>query len=105
MKKYLHNLFGTFLILTLIPLSSNCQQLGDKEFNPTIKNPVYQLNKGPAIYIDEEHNNFHTMSGRYESFAKVLQKDGYKVFPFKTEFSSDMNDLGTALKNFVVKDE
>jgi len=89
MKKYLHNLFWTFLILTLIPLSSSGQQLGDKEFNPIIKNPVYQRNKGPAIYIDEAHNNFHTMNGRYASFAKVLHKDGYQVFPFKKEFNKE----------------
>ena len=42
---------------------------------------------GPLIFIDEAHNNFHTISERYKPFAEVLIKDGYNVKPFKKEFS------------------
>ena len=34
---------------------------------------------------------------------KVSGKDNWETF--KTEFSSDMNDLGEAFKNFTVKNE
>jgi hypothetical protein len=32
-----------------------------------------------VVGIDEAHHNFHTVNGRYQSFAKLLRKDGYTV--------------------------
>lgn len=63
------------------------QQVGDSTYNPKIDNPMYEQSRGPLIFIDEAHNNFHTISGRYKPFAEVLIKDGYNVRPFKEEFS------------------
>jgi hypothetical protein len=62
------------------------QQLADTKYNPTVKNPVYEPNKGPIIFIDEAHNNFHTLSERYQAFGKLLQKDGYLLKPSTIKF-------------------
>jgi len=63
------------------------QQVADTTFNPIIEDPAYELNQGPIIFIDESHHNFHTISGRYQAFAKLLQKDGYQLTPFQENFT------------------
>ncbi|QQS34728.1 MAG: DUF4350 domain-containing protein [Ignavibacteriales bacterium] len=63
------------------------QQFGDSTYTPKIDNPVYNYGEGPTIFIDEAHNNFHTMQGRYKPFADVLAKDGYVIKPFSTQFT------------------
>lgn len=59
------------------------QQVADTSYNPIIKKPQYETEKGPIIYIDEGHYNFHTKNGRYKPFAKLLERDGYQVKEFK----------------------
>jgi hypothetical protein len=76
MKKFLS-------LLCFITYASFAQQIGDPEFDPPIFNPAYQPGQGSKIYIDEAHNNFHTMDGRYKPFADLLMKDGYVVKPSK----------------------
>lgn len=51
----------------------------DQNYNPTILNPAYSKDSGPAVYIDEGHNNYHTMNGMYKPFAILLKNDGYRV--------------------------
>jgi hypothetical protein len=70
-------------LLCFITYASFAQQIGDPEFDPPIFNPAYQPGQGSKIYIDEAHNNFHTMYGRYKPFADLLIKDGYVVKPSK----------------------
>src|SRR5512139_1273824 len=72
-----------FLLLLFITGIINAQQIGDPDFNPPIFNPAYPPGEGSKIYIDEAHNNFHTMDGRYKPFADILVKDGYVVKPLK----------------------
>ncbi len=87
-------------ILLLIMLSSNlilAQQIGDSTYNPKISNPVYERGEGPVVFIDEAHNNFHTMSERYKPFADVLEKDGYIVKPYQSSFSAADLDRGKIL--------
>ena len=72
-----------FFFLLMLTGISSAQQIGDPDFNPPIFNPAYQLGKGSRIYIDEAHNNFHTMDGRYKPFADLLTKDGYVIKPLK----------------------
>jgi hypothetical protein len=76
-----------FLLLLFVTGITNAQQIGDPEFDPPIFNPAYQPGQGSKIYIDEAHNNFHTMDGRYKSFADLLTKDGYVVKPLKDSAS------------------
>ena len=41
------------------------------------------------IYIDEGHNNYHTLSGSYAPLGKVMAEDGFRVFPLAAEFTSE----------------
>lgn len=63
------------------------QQIGDSSYSPVVNHPVYAKGEGPVILIDEAHNNFHTMRGRYKPFADLLEKDGYNLKPFTKSFT------------------
>jgi hypothetical protein len=41
------------------------------------------------VYLDEAHHNYHTLEGRYASFADVLRKDGFIVSPLREKFSAE----------------
>lgn len=71
---------------TLAPRADK-PQVSDEHFVPDVSAPVYRPNRGPRIYVDEGHNNYHTIDGRYATFAKVLRQDGFKVEPFTSNFS------------------
>lgn len=71
-----------FQILFLVVLNSPfIDTLPDKFYSPSFQ-PKYEQRKGPEIYIDEAHYNYHTSSGLYTTFANVLRKDGYVVNSF-----------------------
>jgi hypothetical protein len=53
-------------------------QEADPNFDASVRVPAY-AGAGPVVAIDEAHFNFHTASGRYEPFAKLLRADGYTV--------------------------
>ncbi len=72
-----------FLFLYLLTGLAFAQQISDPDFNPPIFNPAYPPGEGSKIYIDEAHNNFHTMDGRYKPFADLLSRDGYIIQPLK----------------------
>jgi len=72
-----------FLFLHLLTGLVIAQQISDPDFNPPIFNPAYPPGEGSKIYIDEAHNNFHTMDGRYKPFADLLVRDGYIIQPLK----------------------
>lgn len=48
-------------------------------FEPAISQPAYPSDSGPVVQIDEAHQNFHKVDGRYAPFAKLLRRDGYVV--------------------------
>lgn len=62
------------------------QQVPDTSFYIENLDPVYQLSKGPVIFIDEGHQNFHTKEGRYKPFANILEQDGYRVRSYPDTF-------------------
>jgi hypothetical protein len=64
------------------------QQVADTSYQPLIKHPAYQIGKGTTVHIDQAHANFHTRTGRYLPFAKLLEKDGYSVKDFTEEFNA-----------------
>lgn len=70
-----------FILLFIVGISfqTNAQQFADSNYNPPVLNPEYKKNKGPVIFIDEGHHNFHTREGRYSVFAKLIEKDGYQT--------------------------
>lgn len=80
--------FTILTILLTIFKSASAQQVADFRFDPIISKPFYSEQKGPVVVVDEAHHNFHTIEARYNAFAKVLTKDGYRVRPGKQPFSA-----------------
>lgn len=78
-----------FLIIGILISSSlsTAQQIADTLFKPKVGSPVFKEGTGPSVLIDEAHNNFHTMEGRYLAFTRLLQKDGYVVNPQRARFT------------------
>lgn len=69
---------ATVLVLAL-SISVAAQQVPDTSFVFPVGHPAYQPWKGPVIYIDEAHHNFHTRDGGFLPFARLLERDGYRV--------------------------
>lgn len=67
----------SFLFVSV--LSSKGQQVPDTAYEFAVYQAAYQKGDGPAIFIDEAHNNFHTKDGGFFAFSKLLQQDGYQV--------------------------
>jgi hypothetical protein len=63
------------------------QQVADSSFIYPIAAPAYPSGGGPKVLIDEAHNNFHTMSGRFLAFARLLRSDGYVVAANGSKFT------------------
>lgn len=71
-------------VLALVILSAGsafalAQQVSDLGYAPPVPRPAYQAGEGPRVAIDEAHHNFHTATGRYQPFAGLLRRDGYRV--------------------------
>src|SRR4051812_16181640 len=62
------------------------QQVADSAFDVSVKRPAWTA-KHPRVVIDETHRNFHTATGRYWPFARLLRNDGYVVDAGITTFS------------------
>jgi hypothetical protein len=67
----------------------SAQQAPDLEYKPTLPSPAYESGTGPRIAIDEAHHNYHTADGRYQPFAELLRRDGYRVDGLGKLLSSD----------------
>lgn len=72
-------LLSLIMTVFLVCVGIKAQQIPDTGFKPPIKQPVYQLNKGPVILIDEGHFNLHTAGGRFLPFAELLKRAGFVV--------------------------
>ncbi len=57
----------------------NAQQVADVNFTPKLRSRAFEEGKGPIVMIDEAHNNYHTMDGRYRPFAEFLRAHGCTV--------------------------
>ena len=79
-----------YIILILISLGlfpgTYAQQVADTAYKPVIHDPAYKPGKGPVVYIDEGHHNFHTKEGRYKAFSNLVERDGYVVKGYTGEF-------------------
>lgn len=65
------------------------QQIVDPDFPPSLTKPAYTAGGGPAVGVDQAHNNFHTIDGQYRPFADLLRLDGYRVVPSTHELNSE----------------
>ncbi len=63
------------------------QQVADTAFTFPINKPMYPKGAGPVITLDEAHFNFHTLDGRYYTFGKLLESDGYVLRPGREPFN------------------
>jgi hypothetical protein len=86
MYRFLALLAPTALLLAN-PLPA--QQLADTAFHYAIAHPAYAAGAGPIVAIDEAHYDFHTASGRYLPFARLLERDGYVVRPWTEPFTRE----------------
>jgi hypothetical protein len=77
----------TILILAGNPVGTAAQQVPDRGFEPPIGLATFAEGEGPAVGIDAAHVNFHTMEGRYQSFARLLERDGYRVLSSSVPFT------------------
>jgi hypothetical protein len=79
----------TIIALTLCLLPIRAQQVADTEYKPPITKPAYAPGKGPLVLLDEAHHNFHTATGRYQTFAELLRRDGYVVQSSTAKFTKE----------------
>ncbi|MEQ9415295.1 MAG: DUF4350 domain-containing protein, partial [Cyclobacteriaceae bacterium] len=88
-----------FALLFLFAFSQrlDAQQTADVSYLPSISHPAYPSGDGSVVFIDEGHHNFHTKEGRYASFTKLLERDGYQVKAFKTLFEKETLASGKIL--------
>ena len=77
------------LALSLLGSPLGAQQVPDTAFAPSVEHPAYPTSQGPRVGIDEAHANFHTMGGRFLPFARLLERDGYRVEPVQVPFSAE----------------
>lgn len=64
----------------------------------TATEPVPPAPKPEAtILLDEAHNNYHTISGRYMPFAELLRSDGWTVLPSSSSFSAAALERGRVM--------
>lgn len=57
----------------------SAQQVADSAFAPKLGAPAFAAGQGPHVALDAAHFNFHTVDGRYLTFARVLRSDGFVV--------------------------
>lgn len=81
-------LLGAMVILLSVGACAHAQQSADPAADVSVARPAFPRGEGPLVAIDEAHNNFHTLQGRYAPFAAVLSNDGYRVAPFTTPISA-----------------
>jgi hypothetical protein len=82
-------LVAGLLALLWLPRAADAQQVADLAFAPAIAQPAFAPDAGPIVLLDEAHHNFHTASGRYEPFARLLRRDGYRVQASAVPFTAD----------------
>jgi hypothetical protein len=71
---------AVMLVLAAIATTARAQQMPDTTFRPVMTNPAFPL-RHPRVLFDEAHHNFHTSTGRYLPFARLVRADGFHVIP------------------------
>jgi len=77
MRKGIRRTFLFSLLITSAAVSA--QQIPDTSFLFPIRQAAYEPGRGPVVFIDQAHNNFHTRGGGFSPFSKLLEQDGYRV--------------------------
>jgi len=96
-KKLAGLFFALMIALLVSTIRLQAQQIADPDFKPKIEKPAFAEGKGPVVLLDEAHFNFHTATGRYQTFANLLWRDGYVVKASAAKFSRDALKGGRVL--------
>jgi hypothetical protein len=83
------NILRTTAVVILLSTAAFAQQVADPNFKPPVERPAYKTGRGPVVLIDEAHHNFHTATGRYQPFAELLRRDGYRVEGSRAPFTRE----------------
>jgi len=80
---------STVISLLLTTAIASAQQVVDTAYRP-LASAKHAPIIGPrsVVVIDQAHHNFHTASGRYLPFARLLEDAGYVVRPGTTRYDS-----------------
>ncbi len=89
MKKSLLAIATSIALNVLIQPVVFAEQLGDPNFDPTVNNPAYAEGAGLKVLVDAAHYNWHTIDGRFQAFAKLVQKDGYVIESLPEAFTTE----------------
>lgn len=87
-----HNFLSLAAAVIWVGVAPVAQQVPDRTYRPAVGSPAYTEGKGPAVCLDEAHNNFHTLENRFWAFGELLRHDGYVVTANKAKF--DQESLG-----------
>jgi hypothetical protein len=62
------------------------QVVDDSYYSP----PVYKkTSTKKVVYVDQQHNNLHSLAGGYKPFGMVLSQNGFKALPWRKRFTAD----------------
>jgi hypothetical protein len=56
-------------------------QDADASFRPGVAERTFGAGRRPRVVIDQGHSNIHTADGRYAPFARLMERDGFRVLP------------------------
>jgi hypothetical protein len=66
-------------LLLLLSSTASAQQVVDTSYDPFPRAQFHASGARTVVVVDEAHHNFHTASGRYRPFARLLETDGSVV--------------------------
>jgi hypothetical protein len=75
-----HRILAALLVTFACAPVAVAQQVADSSYTPVVAVPAFPF-KSPRVLLDEAHNNFHTLNGRYKPFVELLRADGVTVMP------------------------
>jgi hypothetical protein len=64
-------------------------QDADASFRPRVIEPAFAEGRRPRLVIDQGHGNVHTADGRYRPFARLMERDGFRVLPSEGRITAD----------------
>lgn len=73
------NLLTALVLAMCFELAAAQAPVVDLDYTPPVPRPAFAEGSGPVVRIDEAHNNYHTLSGRYAPFANLLRRDGFRL--------------------------
>ena len=78
MARSLGTLFIAALLCVTPVAAQRSSQSGDPNFDVSVARPAYP-GLHPRVLFDEGHFNFHTSTGTYSAFARLVGNDGYAL--------------------------